>query len=894
MGESRSHRPPSSRISRRDSLLTGFLWNSKTTSSSKKAVPDEVQDRPSKISPGASSSKMTSGYRRKTRNKWPPKPTVEDEADSIAREHITSVSPETSSCDGPSSQGTVDQTPIILDANYPQHLDITDESVASTEILTPESAKDTQEWRYVHIPSAEDTTPPLDENHERRFVHIPDTEEKENTKTVQDTNAEGGRHRRSIPRLHTDFNKEASDIKRDQSPYAFVHINRSPTTRRTKDAHKSDIWQSSNGVPSPKYQRKKSTTRESVSSAQVESIPATQRSVAPSLEKRHGWTYAYPPPNKKDEPDSDLSATIPSTTAEKRKSGRYSFVQPERARPPKSPNQDPVHGLDRAKRNDIHQNQINQKSRTDQPRSKSQDPFKFPSPPESPRPESAQTSRRVNFFPANGHRSQGGANCTSYTEPPRSPRPAPFHGGARPDGLFSTRPPAYHSLSADAATLSPSPSAHFRDSEASKGIPIPSFRHTTPFSTGHKISLAPSAGSSESLPGPENPDISSRFSNQPSEEIKTKPLPVCPRPKYTDLYSDWTTLLDEPSFNICPACFDSVVAPSQYRSYFGPSPKRSPGSQTICDFNLPWIRVAWLLTLKHRRPNLDILCGIARISAKVAPCPGSEVAVRQWHTVLDPDSKNPVPNFDICECCVKSLETILPSLRGYFVKVNYGPFVTLKRTCDMRFQSKRFIGYVEVLEETVDKALETRKPLNMREFAIYARKRASLRECKGDTPLFNKGWHFIPQIPLFTVCEECYHDVVRPSVEAGSTLACKFNSNLQLTRPSQEGVSCQLYSPRMRKIFSEAVAKNDFRYLAEKAIERRDSELSMRQKQNALKRAYDARVDPYINHANPFETFRGKEPQPSRRGEDSAISKDADAELIAQLARINDEWKVIS
>jgi hypothetical protein len=56
----------------------------------------------------------------------------------------------------------------------------------------------------------------------------------------------------------------------------------------------------------------------------------------------------------------------------------------------------------------------------------------------------------------------------------------------------------------------------------------------------------------------------------------------------------------------------------------------------------------------------------------------------------------------------------------------------------------------------------------MRRFADHARKMASTRECSMDDMVLGQAWHIMPRLPQFTVCEECYDEVVWPLIDAGS------------------------------------------------------------------------------------------------------------------------------
>ena len=124
--------------------------------------------------------------------------------------------------------------------------------------------------------------------------------------------------------------------------------------------------------------------------------------------------------------------------------------------------------------------------------------------------------------------------------------------------------------------------------------------------------------------------------------------------------------------------------------------------------------------------------------------------------------------------------------------------------CDLRVESKRFAKYVDHLEEISNQANFYRRPPNMLRFVQFAQKMSEFRECTRDDMVLDQPWHFMPHLPEFTVCEECYNDVVWPAAAAGSEVAGSFNRTLQMLPQSPMGTSCQLYSERMRELFEGA------------------------------------------------------------------------------------------
>jgi hypothetical protein len=322
----------------------------------------------------------------------------------------------------------------------------------------------------------------------------------------------------------------------------------------------------------------------------------------------------------------------------------------------------------------------------------------------------------------------------------------------------------------------------------------------------------------------EKPVGSYRRFSEDIERGTVAPLPSCPRTAFSRGRTDWLTLPQCPSFNICPSCFNSIIAPTEFRHLFIQAGRR-PDTDVLCDFgSSPWYRIAWLLTLKEKRRDLKLFYGLADIARNVQPCLGKHEAVRQWHSIVDPKSRAPVHGFDVCYSCVKSVETLLPALRGYFVRVDSHNHSSTPspRVCSLRFDSKRFIQYFDALETTADRADYDDVDPDMRAIASLARRMAAMPECQHDKELLDRKWHIITQLPEFTICEECFDEVVWPELEERKAIPLMFNKTLQRIPKA----SCQLYSAKMRGIFRLAVDSDDYKLLAAKARERKTVELA--------------------------------------------------------------------
>jgi hypothetical protein len=336
-------------------------------------------------------------------------------------------------------------------------------------------------------------------------------------------------------------------------------------------------------------------------------------------------------------------------------------------------------------------------------------------------------------------------------------------------------------------------------------------------------------------PGPNSAPLPTtpRLPRSPSSTEKTpryyplSELPPCPRSVPAAGHYDWYTVVGMPQLDICPSCM-TILGASRFRDQFIPSTSMVPGQRTLCDFSRPWMRNAWSQIIKQRRNSLEMIHQVVHNSETTKPCPGKGSDVRAWYRLPDPKTGNIVPNFDACSECVRSVEIIFPQLRGIFKRS--GALVQ-ERTCDLNTQSRRFAEYLNLLDAAALRYdVEHLREPNIQAFVDYARKTARVRECTRDDMVMAQLWHFIPGLPEFTICEECFNQVVWPV--ADQAVASSVNRTLQLVPGTHHGmgISCQLYSERMRKKFLEAVKYADFDFLRQVALRRYGVERQLQDK----------------------------------------------------------------
>lgn len=319
-------------------------------------------------------------------------------------------------------------------------------------------------------------------------------------------------------------------------------------------------------------------------------------------------------------------------------------------------------------------------------------------------------------------------------------------------------------------------------------------------------------------PPPQVPDERGgrRVSADLGANSSSSALPTCPRTTYTRGRYDWLTLPSCPNFNICPSCYNSTFATGPFRTFFTPAPMRSADEAIVCDLgSLPWYRIAYLLIVKEQQKDLRLFYGLANVQQTTQMCLGRHEAVRPWYSIVDSKSGELVSGWNVCYSCVRSVETLLPNIRGVFVRKSAEGLAT-PSVCDLRFDSKRFVSYFDALEGAHESSdLDGPYAPDTRNLVRLVRRKVAVDECPGDdVALSHAKWFIIPSVPDFTVCEECYDDIVWPELDPARNgpggIADAFQRSM-VRIPSRR--TCQLGSERKRMVWRKAVERNDVHVL---------------------------------------------------------------------------------
>jgi len=296
-------------------------------------------------------------------------------------------------------------------------------------------------------------------------------------------------------------------------------------------------------------------------------------------------------------------------------------------------------------------------------------------------------------------------------------------------------------------------------------------------------------------------------------------LPPCPRSMPITAYSDWYTIRDMTHLKFCPSC-TQFLGSTRFRDCFIPDFTQDPTKPISCAMSLPWIRIAWLQSIKQGRSDLQLLRQISTAPLQgTKPCAGLKSDLRKWFHLTDPRTKEAVENFDICSACMRHIALAFPGLQNLFER----PPTKLvqEKICNLNTTSRNFLPIMGELEKLAGWQQSGQLGEDdLHNFVDFVRRNSRHRPCMRDAMLGILLWHYIPDIPEFTICEQCFEEVVFPLRDL--PIARDVSKTLQLVTGLRRsgrlpGISCQLYSDRMRNIFQHAVSDNDIESLKEAA-----------------------------------------------------------------------------
>ena len=713
---------------------------------------------------------------RRMRCRWPPSPSVEDEAVSLSRElHGLFYLEGQSGFEGACARGAIDQLPVLvtLDNASPPPLSQPTESISSDESNGPPTPQP-DAMKEPDFRSLGEPFPMAESLMSSEKPHLP---------SRRSSKKATSRPRRSSSQLSTSRYVDYIPATYDE-PEVVKYF--SPKLSRSKKIGSASPSRVSSRERSP------ATTTGSATPSRSGSTRSTRSHTLSSAEKRSPSTSSHRSTR------STSSAVVPTASQSSPRHERRRTQSRLAEIPPPAPEIDDMPESQEKQRGRVHalRREHNVKS-SSVPRSSKHIT------------NNAVVSRTSSGSPSRSlvlTRTRTPSNPSDDSDSDASYATAPV-SASRP---VSVRRVSTEAHSRHASPASRSGSCHSKSRK----------KRTSPERNAeHEKALVPV--SRHSSPSQRNTRSSS------PRNVGPRLLP-CPRSVPVSGYRDWYTISGLSHLNICPSC-RKQMSTSKFKDSLVPALPKSRGQEIRCSFSEPWARLAWLQTIKKGLDDLTLLYQVTQPFPASNPCPGRSVSSQYWYRVVDTNTGMCLPRFSACSTCARNIKTLMPSLRDTFKRST----TKQEQVCDMTTDSPRFIQYIDLLDAAENRAEfseddeESANP-DISEFLAYARRKQLLRDCRRDRQSLST-WHYMPELPEMTVCEDCYDDVVWPLARANKPIACSFNSSLRLLPGKDRAsrcreASCQLYSPRIRAKFRQAVMKNDMAYLEFVALRRFDAE----------------------------------------------------------------------
>lgn len=293
----------------------------------------------------------------------------------------------------------------------------------------------------------------------------------------------------------------------------------------------------------------------------------------------------------------------------------------------------------------------------------------------------------------------------------------------------------------------------------------------------------------------------------------------------TEVKSDWIGYVGYPyaDFDICSSCFNTSIKHTKYARFFQTGATRQIG--TSCDFSKFWVRQAWIWIVWRDLSDASPLLSASGFTGET-PCPNVDPTKfeiqapsqqREWFSIVNPATGHAMSDvFALCSACLRSLETIMPILKGMLrpsvAGVNTG-------TCDIIFRRPRSWNLVDKLMDHAGD-IEDFQNQNASPIVELLLEYSRIPDCQRHLAVRDAHYR-APSISEFTVCQSCFNEVIAPDLQKqelqANALLLQFFG--QTAEPRGEFV-CRLYSERTRKIWREAIQRADVAWFRQQVVER--------------------------------------------------------------------------
>ncbi|CAI6090847.1 unnamed protein product [Clonostachys chloroleuca] len=248
-----------------------------------------------------------------------------------------------------------------------------------------------------------------------------------------------------------------------------------------------------------------------------------------------------------------------------------------------------------------------------------------------------------------------------------------------------------------------------------------------------------------------------------------------------------------PSLKICAGCYMDFFVGNPDEAVFE---KASESWDYVhCDIGKTFLQFTAVSTAD--KGDLSIFWKAVRGMRSQPQCNDQGIVGGNWYEL-----SRKLPGFSVCGSCYASF--VEPTgLGDHFISTGHSSQKTL---CSFNRGHGRFTDYLVLFSRSIAIG-------NIKCLEEYVTKYGTVLVCPKYRPTSGKGGKFWGWDNL-AICENCYIDFAK-----GTSLESRY-----LLKGSLDpvGKMCDLYSPRMRKLYSDACATGDLDGLLAKASQRRD------------------------------------------------------------------------
>ncbi|KAM0273580.1 hypothetical protein ACHAQH_008243 [Verticillium albo-atrum] len=261
-------------------------------------------------------------------------------------------------------------------------------------------------------------------------------------------------------------------------------------------------------------------------------------------------------------------------------------------------------------------------------------------------------------------------------------------------------------------------------------------------------------------------------------------MPACEKKLVVLALRTWYAPVSGPQgVLICETCYhDNVVHTGEEDKWrrVGNMPA-GYGNQVYCALGLFNVRIAW--GRGKDAQDYSIFWHALHEIWRQPRCDPSGMEGANWYALTSRPA-----NFEICGGCYTGIAEPAGVSQHFVQRTDVTPEKTL--VCDFSPGSPRFSTYMA-------KLLEAYYVRDIKPLETYAHDFANLAICRRDEDFENGTWYGWEDC---TICPSCYHEFTRSTVLA---------SQMPLQGVVRKGhTMCEMYSPRMRRLYMEACAQS--------------------------------------------------------------------------------------